>query len=467
MRNGLCQLGLSPCDSLRSFLPSEQNGHPVTNSPSHAGHDDPARGLTQRHRDLYPAQYAHPLCGLRVRVENATDDAGAPLCGIVERVVTSRFGRLAILAEYGAEQAWLASACRPVDCFTLNGVEVTLAEFLADNLDLEPAEVEAVQALQPGEEMSFGGGAAPLFILRRELPGWPGRPRVEKAGHAALFVVRAPTGGRAAGPFASRASAEWNARMQEREWWRCPATALWFATDEMSTIWMCPTITYPMPADNPDFTSILLATEASVEKIAADPAWVSTALRQQYGRSLPASPQAAGWVFCPVIGWYVRGADDAADDGLLATPALHEGAAIHDEDSQPLSTLARQDSALRIAFVAWIYATFGVSLDDRFNEPPALGWTFHEYEARLAASSVLAGVVGARILDREDSATSQMVFAYIPLNCPDDYGEVDAVVVEPSESGAWRTLDICIGTGMHDERLTVSLDDLRSGPGHP
>jgi hypothetical protein len=411
------------------------------------------------HRDRYPAQYTHPLCGLRVRVENATDDAGAPVCGIVERVVPSQFGQLAILAEYGTDQTWLASACRPVDCYTLNGVEVTLAEFLAENPDLEPEEAQAVRGLNPGEEMSFGGGASGLFILRRELPGWPGRPRVEKAGHAGLFIVRAPTGGRIAGPFASRAGAEWNARMQEREWWRCPATTLWFATDEVSTIWMCPSVTHPTPADRPDFTAIVLATEAAVQMISPDAAWVSTAIRQEHGRGLPARPQTAGWVFCPAVGWYVRGTDDG-------TPALSKEAFVNDEDSHPLSAIARWDSASRATFAAWIYATFGVSLDERSTEAPTLGWTYHEYEARLAAARALAGVVGARIPVCEDPSIGQMVFAYIPLNCPDDYGEVDAVVVEPSESGASRSLDICIGTGMHDERLTVYLDDSSFGPDH-
>lgn len=126
------------------------------------------------HREMYPEQYADPLCGLRVRVENATDEAGTPIRGTVVRVVPSRFGRLAILAEYGAEQAWPAADCTPVDCYTLDGVEVTLAEFLEANPDLEPEEVQAIHDLQPGQEIAFGGGATALSILRRERPGWPG-----------------------------------------------------------------------------------------------------------------------------------------------------------------------------------------------------------------------------------------------------------------------------------------------------
>jgi hypothetical protein len=124
------------------------------------------------HRDLYPAQYADPLCGLRVRVANSSDDSGKPVEGIVERVVPSRFGPLAILAEYGAARAWPAADCKPVECYTLDGVEVGLAEFLDANPDLDPEEERAVRALQPGEEMYFGGGAAAVFVLRRELPGW-------------------------------------------------------------------------------------------------------------------------------------------------------------------------------------------------------------------------------------------------------------------------------------------------------
>jgi hypothetical protein len=132
------------------------------------------------HRELSPEQYAHPLCGLRVRVEDTTDRTGQPIEGIVLRVVPSSFGPLAILAEYGETAAWPASGCTPVDRYTLNGVETTLEEFLGANDELDPEDRDAVQALQPGEEIRFGGGAAPLSILRRELPGWPGPPRVEQ-----------------------------------------------------------------------------------------------------------------------------------------------------------------------------------------------------------------------------------------------------------------------------------------------
>ena len=126
------------------------------------------------HRDLYPDQYVDPLCGLRVRVANATDDGGKPVEGTVERVVSSRFGALAILAEYGAARAWPTGDCTPVDCYTLDGKRVELAEFLDANPDLDPDEVHAVRSLEPGDEMCFGGGAAALFVLRREFPGWTG-----------------------------------------------------------------------------------------------------------------------------------------------------------------------------------------------------------------------------------------------------------------------------------------------------
>lgn len=43
---------------------------------------------------------------------------------------------------------------------------VDLADFYVVN-DFEPETVNAIGRMQPGDEMSFGGGAAPLFILRR------------------------------------------------------------------------------------------------------------------------------------------------------------------------------------------------------------------------------------------------------------------------------------------------------------
>jgi hypothetical protein len=63
----------------------------------------------QSHRDLYPAQYEHPLCGKRVRT------ADGKVSGTVERVVASRFGPLAILKEHGAEQSWAVNTLTVVD----------------------------------------------------------------------------------------------------------------------------------------------------------------------------------------------------------------------------------------------------------------------------------------------------------------------------------------------------------------
>ena len=142
-----------------------------------SGSASPATPPGPSHRHLYPTQYVDPLCGLRVRVANATDDAGEPVEGTVERVVASRFGPLAVLAEYGAARGWPTADCKPVECYTLDGVELELSGFLDANPDLEPDEVQAIRALQPGDEMCFGGGAAALFVLRRELPGWTGGAR--------------------------------------------------------------------------------------------------------------------------------------------------------------------------------------------------------------------------------------------------------------------------------------------------
>jgi len=44
-----------------------------------------------------------------------------------------------------------------------------LEAFLTDNAEgFSEEEVDAIRALQPGREMTIGGGAAPLFTLRRE-----------------------------------------------------------------------------------------------------------------------------------------------------------------------------------------------------------------------------------------------------------------------------------------------------------
>lgn len=74
--------------------------------------DSPAQPT---HRELYPDQYEHPLCGRRVRVRDATYE-GEPVVGTVERVVTSaRWGQLAILAEYPGDRAWSVQNCDPIE----------------------------------------------------------------------------------------------------------------------------------------------------------------------------------------------------------------------------------------------------------------------------------------------------------------------------------------------------------------
>jgi hypothetical protein len=56
------------------------------------------------HRESYPEQYNHPLCGKEVRIKtNGT-------VGTVERVVDSRFGKLAIL-KGNSVTAWLVDYC--------------------------------------------------------------------------------------------------------------------------------------------------------------------------------------------------------------------------------------------------------------------------------------------------------------------------------------------------------------------
>lgn len=59
------------------------------------------------HRDLYPEQYEHPLCGRTVRIRNQEGTF------VVERVVSSRFGLLVLTREMG-----------PTKAFSANDVEV-------------------------------------------------------------------------------------------------------------------------------------------------------------------------------------------------------------------------------------------------------------------------------------------------------------------------------------------------------
>lgn len=84
----------------------------IHSSPGGDGIDRPA---PPTHRELYPEQYEHPLCGRRVRIPD-TAAAGVPVEGTVARVVTSeRWGQLAILEEYPEDRAWSVAECVPVE----------------------------------------------------------------------------------------------------------------------------------------------------------------------------------------------------------------------------------------------------------------------------------------------------------------------------------------------------------------
>ncbi|MCR9292032.1 MAG: hypothetical protein NXI32_04885 [bacterium] len=53
------------------------------------------------HREMYPSQYTHKLCGKKVRYKQDHNTQGH-----VERVVPTRFGPLAILKEIGDATAF-------------------------------------------------------------------------------------------------------------------------------------------------------------------------------------------------------------------------------------------------------------------------------------------------------------------------------------------------------------------------
>lgn len=76
------------------------------------------------HREMYPDQYSHPRCGQHVQVvykgKLTTKRDGTPVTGIIERVVNSRYGLIAILegsrfGENDGDPAWLLSDCKPLD----------------------------------------------------------------------------------------------------------------------------------------------------------------------------------------------------------------------------------------------------------------------------------------------------------------------------------------------------------------
>ena len=62
------------------------------------------------HRELYPKQYTHRLVGQNVKVSTK---GVLRVEGIVERVVSSRFGPLAIIAGDQKMRAWSLKDCIP------------------------------------------------------------------------------------------------------------------------------------------------------------------------------------------------------------------------------------------------------------------------------------------------------------------------------------------------------------------
>ena len=78
------------------------NRFPSTN-PGHAR----IKGI---HRETYPEQYEHPLVGRQVVVDMGGDTILA--AGKVERVVNSRFGKLAIIEGDKEGRAWATKDCK-------------------------------------------------------------------------------------------------------------------------------------------------------------------------------------------------------------------------------------------------------------------------------------------------------------------------------------------------------------------
>jgi hypothetical protein len=69
-------------------------------------------GALRSHRDCYPEQYSHPIVGKRVSLPGILVH-GLPARGVVERVVPTRFGPLAIL-DSNPHAAYLLSECREI-----------------------------------------------------------------------------------------------------------------------------------------------------------------------------------------------------------------------------------------------------------------------------------------------------------------------------------------------------------------
>lgn len=263
-------------------------------------------------------------------------------------------------------------------------------------------------------------------------------------------VVDACTRATIAGPFALRETAEWNARMQVHRWLASPTEGLWFARDEVGTLWMA-----TGTEGRIDYTAITLATIDRLSRFHADLGTVSAWITETFGRPLPRNAMGAGWVYCPAIGWYVR----AKETGELHTaPAEADPEHPIAPEEVPLDPVSGWDPRIRVALEGWVFVTFGVVLDP--ESATCNTWPVTEHDARAAAARVLSGQVGARIPEREDTEVQQYVFAYLPApDVTERHQEVgDAIVVEPTESGDHRSVDVCVGVGMNQERITASID---------
>lgn len=66
--------------------------------------------MQKTHREMYPGQYTHPLCGKLVKLKGSLGKGFR-----VERVVSSRFGLLAIPEGGDGKTAYAVHQCVPAD----------------------------------------------------------------------------------------------------------------------------------------------------------------------------------------------------------------------------------------------------------------------------------------------------------------------------------------------------------------
>jgi len=64
------------------------------------------------HREEHPEQYSHPIVGHKVRI---TTHVGEVACGVVERVVQTRFGTLVHLDNGDPNTAWSINNAKIID----------------------------------------------------------------------------------------------------------------------------------------------------------------------------------------------------------------------------------------------------------------------------------------------------------------------------------------------------------------